>query len=151
MAKITFYVLEESNAQQAHFYACRLIERLHSQHPSVYIQAASKEAAERFDTLLWTYRDDSFLPHMVYSLTGENAAPILIGYPGLNYQASNETLLINLSNEFISIDSLMRNYQNAIEIVFSDPVVQQFARERFKQYRQQGHELNTYKIKATEL
>lgn len=35
------------------------------------IQAGSRERVEALDTLLWTYRDDSFLPH---GLAGDGAA-----------------------------------------------------------------------------
>jgi DNA polymerase-3 subunit chi len=55
---------------------------------------------------------------------------------------------MNLSRD---IPAFYSQFKHVIEIVFPDPVVQQLARTRYKQYRDQGHEINTIKVKANEI
>ena len=140
--KVDFYVLETQSSLPAWRYACTLIETAHHNAQPVYVHTASKEDAERIDTLLWTYRDDSFIPHALLDAQHENPAPIQIGYGETTPEQT--TLLINLSRD---IPTFYQQFNHIIEIVFSDPVVQQLARDRFRQYREAGCELNTHKIK----
>lgn len=140
--KIDFHVLEEASNQRAWHYACQLLEKAHSEQRKVFIYMNSDEEAERLDTLLWTYKEDSFIPHHLYNLNEEFPAKIQIASKA---PATEQTdLLLNLSKE---LPAFYTQFSHVIEIVFSDPHVQQLARERFKQYREQGHEINTYKTK----
>lgn len=144
--KIDFYILEEASGQTSLQFACKLIEKAWADQQQVYIHTHSREEAERLDTLLWTYRDDSFLPHNLYQATDDLPPPIQIGFaePPKHHQ----NLLLNLNQE---IPAFYKQFSRIIEIVFSDPHVQQLARERYRHYRDQGCELNTYKIKANEV
>lgn len=143
--KIDFYILDQATAQKSLFFACQLIEKAYSLQQKVYIHTSSKEEAERFDQLLWTFRDNSFLPHNLYQPTDEHPPAIQIGYH--ETPPSHADLLINLTH---AIPAFYQQFKHTIEIVFSDAHVQQLARERYKQYRDQGCELNTFKIKANE-
>lgn len=136
---IDFYILETASRQKAWFFACQLLEKLYlEQQKTVFVHTQSREEAESLDALLWTYRDDSFIPH---TLSGSSEAPIQIGYD--DNHASNQSVLVNLNQ---GIPGFYSQFEHVIEIVFSDPVVQQLARERYKQYRDQGHNINTIKI-----
>jgi|SRR5579885_171017 DNA polymerase-3 subunit chi len=144
--KIDFYVLDTQSGQQSLFFACQLIEKIHTeQHRRIYVNMNSREEAERFDALLWTYRDDSFLPHDIYRQDNPNPPPIQIGH----HEApdGSREVLLNLSRDF---PLFHENFEHVIEIVFSDPLVQQLARERYKQYRDKGYDINTIKLKANE-
>jgi DNA polymerase-3 subunit chi len=70
-------------------------------------------------------------------------APIEIGIG--SEPARMEGVLVNLTNQ---IPSFYQQFSRVIEIVFSDPAAQQAARDRFRQYREQGCELNTHKMKV---
>lgn len=135
--KIDFHVLEKSNQQQAWLYLCQLVENQYMAGERVYIHTQSKQDAERLDQLLWTFKDDSFIAHQL----SPSEAPVQIGYDPSH--AAKAHWLINLSND---IPNFLDGYSNAIEIVFADPSVQQLARERFKKYRELGHEISTYKL-----
>jgi len=144
--KIDFYVLDTTNRQKSHFFACRLLEKLYTeQQKTIFIQTNAREDADRFDALLWTYRDDGFLPHNLATASEDNNAPIQIGFG--EAPAKAYAILLNLSN---IIPPFYTQFEHVIEIVFSDPLVQQLARERYKQYRDQGYEINTIKLKADE-
>lgn len=144
--KIDFYILEAASGQKSLHFACKLIEKAWSDQQKVYIHTNSQEEAERMDTLLWTYREDSFLPHNLYQATDDFPPPVQIGFA--DHPKHHQDLLLNLRQE---IPDFYKQFNRVIEIVFSDAHVQQLARERYKQYRDQGCELNTYKIKANEV
>ena len=142
--KADFYILENSNKQQAMLFACKLAEKAHAGNEKMYIHTTSADEAEKLDKLLWTYRDDSFLPHELVS--ADSIAPILIGH---TIPANNMTgTLLNFHRE---IPAFYTQFNHIIEIVHNDPSVQQLARERFRQYRDAGIAINTHKLKASDL
>lgn len=141
---IAFHVLELSSGLPSLRYICGLIEKIDKQQP-VYIFVNSQDEAERLDTLLWTYRDDSFIPHQLLRTDDDMPPPIQIGHR--EPPASLRGTLINLRQE---IPAFFKQFDPMIEIVFSDPVMQQLARERYRQYRDQGCDIQTYKIKASQ-
>lgn len=143
--KIDFHVLEETTNQRAWQYTCQLVEKSHAEQRKVFIYTNSAADAERMDKLLWTYRDDSFIPHDIVTQLDDYPPPVQISH--LPAPAAQQDILINLSE---NIPAFLGQFKQVIEIVFTDPLVQQLARERFKQYRDQGFELNTHKIKASE-
>ena len=48
------------------------------------VEVSSAERAEQLDQVLWTFRDDSFLPHAVAGGEGDETQPILIVTGGGN-------------------------------------------------------------------
>ena len=106
------------------------------------IYTDSKEEADRLDTLIWTFKEESFIPHNLYQPDEPFPPAIQIGCDIT--PNTHRDLLINLN---LQIPLFYTQFSHVIEIVFSDPHVQQLARERYRQYREQGHELNTLKIK----
>jgi len=138
--KVDFYILETASTQQSHLFACQLLEKIYMEEKiPIFVHTHSREDAERFDALLWTYRDDSFLPHQLQS--ADEYAPIQIGYG--QAPTSKPTLLLNLGKD---IPAFFQQSNHAIEIVFDNPDVQQLARQRYKQYREAGCEMNTIKL-----
>lgn len=142
--KIDFHILEDANKMQAMLYTCKLVEDLHAENQHVYIHAASKDDAAKLDNLLWTYKDDSFIPHQLAS--EEAIAPVIIGHETPDNR-SNGTL-INCQDQ---LPSFYQQFNHVIEVVYSDATVQQSARERYRQYRDAGIELTTHKLKANAL
>ncbi len=141
MSTVDFYVLNETSSQRSLHFACGLLEKAYLGNQRVYIHAPSNSEAERLDALLWTYRDDSFLPHQICS--AENLdCPILIG-TGEDYRAGTRDILVNLSP---SVPPFYKQFKHIIEIIFTDTTVQQLGRERFKHYRNEQCEINTHKI-----
>lgn len=143
--QVDFYVLDASSAQRAWFYVCQLVEKAYQDQQKVYLHVNSSAEAERLDALLWTYKEDSFLPHQIYQET-DCPPPIQIGTG--NPPSDQQDLLINLHHH---VPSFYTQFKRIIEIIYTDANVQQLGRERFKQYRDQGCQINTYKIKANEL
>ena len=140
--KVDFYVLDQANQEKSLRFACQCAEQAYHDQKQIYLHLNSPEAAEHLDKLLWTFRDDSFLPHHIIS-SESSIAPIQIGYH--DTQPHSHDLLINLTN---TIPTFYSQFERVIEIVFSDSDMQQLARERYRLYREQGCEINTIKIKT---
>lgn len=140
---IDFYVLNEVSRPQGLHLVCRLIETCYLSQEKVFIHT-TKEEALLLDKLLWVYREDSFIPHQLYSTSADLSIPVLIGEGELPSFFSG--VIVNLHQSPISSLS-----SRVIEIVFSEATMQQLARERYKQYRALGYDITTHKIKANDL
>lgn len=143
MMKIDFYIYDTPSKQQAYVAACHLIEKNYvGKTQPIFINMSTQEEAEHFDALLWTYRDDSFLPHALVQSHDTNPPHIQIGYAD-SPLPTEKCILINFTE---IIPSFYSQFQHMFEIVFNDAAVQQSARERYKHYRDQGCQLNTVKV-----
>ena len=144
--QIDFYILDISGRQQALRFACQLLEKVSDTAEKIYVHTDSSQEAQQIDELMWIYRDDSFLPHQLYSENDETPPAIQIGHGDI--PASQQNILLNLSKQ---VPANFQQFQHIIEIVFADPSMQQFGRDRYRYYRDQGHDINTHKLKANEL
>ena len=70
MARVDFYVLNQSGEQARRQFACKLAEKAYRLKNTVHIVAGSRADAERLDELLWTFRDGSFVPHHIVTTPG---------------------------------------------------------------------------------
>jgi DNA polymerase-3 subunit chi len=141
--KVDFYVIETANRTQALRELCLLLEAPYAEKQPIHIHVASDHEAEQLDKLMWTYRDDSFLAHQIITAENDAAAPIQISTQTPPF--GTQQVLVNLSNE---IPAFYTQFTRVIELVYTNPTVQQAARDRFKSYREQGCELNTHKMKV---
>lgn len=139
---IDFHIVEASKLKALQ-YTCQLLAKDYQAQNLVYIQTENAEEAERLDALLWTYQDDSFVPHQQHD--PQSDCPIQIGFGDI---PDNFPIFYNLGRE---IPTFYAQLRHIIEIVYLDPEIQQLARERFKQYRADGYDINTYKIKAQQI
>ena len=99
----------------------------------------TKADAERFDELLWTFRDGSFVPHEISG--GDTHAPVTIGFGDTAVEARD--LLVNLCDE---IPPFAASFPRIAEVVSSDENCRTKSRHRYSTYRDQGHQLETHKI-----
>lgn len=73
-----------------------LLERSLERGWRVVVQAGSEERVDAIDNHLWTFRDDSFLPHGTYKDNGTAAEqPVLITIHGDNPNQANVRFLID--------------------------------------------------------
>jgi DNA polymerase III subunit chi len=73
--EVYFYHLESRTLEQV---LPTLLERSLERGWRAVVQASSKERVEALNTLLWTYRDESFLPHGSSSDGAPGAQPIYL-------------------------------------------------------------------------
>lgn len=134
-----FYLLSTASDQERWRYACQVLEKAYQHGLSVYVLTASPSEAEALNTLLWEFKPDSFIPHVLANDSVE--APIRIGHTmpaSLTCDA-----VMNLSDQPITgLESITR----AFEVVSHATESVAAARQRFKLYRSHGFTLNTHKI-----
>ena len=133
MTRVDFYSLpERGNSGKT---ACMLTERARQRGHTIRIRAASRADALQLDELLWTFRDISFIPHRLADESGESSTPVTIEWEGAQTDAGD--VLINLT---AAIPAEAGRFNRIIELVPTDAVERQAARERFRKYREQGLE-----------
>jgi DNA polymerase-3 subunit chi len=71
-----------------------LLERSLERGWRVVVQAASEERVEALDAHLWTFRDDSFLPHGTAREADPAAQPVLLTVNADNPNAANVRFLV---------------------------------------------------------
>lgn len=75
MTEILFYHLENHPLERV---LPVLVEKSIERGWKVMVETGSEERAEALDLLLWTYRDDSFLPHARAGGDADELQPVLI-------------------------------------------------------------------------
>ena len=142
MAKVDFYVIGGSGEQTRRRFACRLAEKAYRLDNTVHIHATDRQSVQQIDDLLWTFRDGSFVPHEVLGDRADDGpAPVTIGCD--SPPARECDLLINLSDD---IPSIADSFPRIAEIVTSDEDARTRSRNRFVDYRERGHTLDTHKL-----
>jgi DNA polymerase-3 subunit chi len=61
----------------------------------VVVQSTSQERADALDAHLWTYRDDSFLPHATWRATDAHDHPIVLAVEEGNPNRANVRFLVD--------------------------------------------------------
>lgn len=143
MPKIDFYILSETTANARLQFACRLIEKAYKQKHSIYIHTEDRTMAHELDELLWTYRNDSFLPHHLYGDGPEPAPPIQIGFDVVPEKQRN--ILINLNAQ---VPAFYLQFSRILELIVNDTPAQETGRERYRFYRSKNLEINTHKLQT---
>ncbi len=75
MTEVLFYHLEQKPLEQV---LPVLLEKTLERGWHAVVEASSEERLQSLDTALWTWRDDSFLPHAVLGGENDDQQPIIL-------------------------------------------------------------------------
>ena len=140
--RIDFYLLEEPGAAACEAIACRIAEKAWHHGHRVHLHVDSPESARRLDELLWTWRDESFVPHSVCGADEASAdAPVTIGSGSLPLFDSD--VLLNLDSY---VPDGFDRFARVAEVVGGGEPARSAGRERFRRYRAHGCELRTHRL-----
>ena len=133
MTRIDFYQLNPQR-QRYDQVVCQLCQKAYDSKQFTLLLTQNQQQSKHLDQKLWTYSDDSFLPH-----DGEESedlvTPILVhDNPD---PKGNRQLLINLST---SVPGYFAQFERVIELVTEDNKSQ--AREHYSYYKERGYPLN---------
>ena len=92
MTEVLFYHLQNQAAESV---LPPLLERSLARGWKVVVQTASEERADAIDTHLWTYSDDSFLPHGTWRDRDAAEQPIVIAVTMDNPNGASVRFLID--------------------------------------------------------
>jgi DNA polymerase-3 subunit chi len=143
MPRVDFYVLSEDSPDARLRFVCRLAEKAVEQGKRVYVQTANQADAQRLDDLLWTFNDRSFLAHEIVNGGAPSHARVMVTLGDGPAPADYRQLLINLTDDLPPDPG---SYERIAEIVDADPERKRVARERYKQYREQGFALESHNL-----
>ncbi len=143
MTRVDFYVLAERSAGDRALLCCRLVEKVLTQGLRVYIHAPERSEAERLNQLLWTFRQESFIPHGLVGETEPALSRVLIGWAAEPPKDGIE-VLINLAPQ---VPPFFSRFDRVLEPLDSQPQVREEGRARYRFYRDRGYPLHTHDIK----
>ena len=143
MVQVDFYVVASGGAEGAARVACKVVEKAWQRGLRVYLHTASEAAARQVDELLWTFRQDSFVPHSLAGGDGDgDDEAVTVGCDLAG--AEGRDVLVNLCAP-LAADSA--RCERIAEVVSDEPQVRTAARERYAAYRDLGHELRHHDVR----
>ena len=139
MPQVDFYILEQHRYPDQ--LVCQLVDKACQQGLKVQIHTCNEAAARAIDDRLWTFSDISFIPHALYQREVPAESQVLISWQ--NHPPSHTDVLMNLTT---NIPDAVENFARIIEIVAADDESRQYARQRYREYRDLGCDLETHNI-----
>ena len=135
MTRIDFY----QTSGDEHAFACRLIDLVYRKGHRIYVHTATEEQAKILNEQLWTFKEDSYVPHSLHSEAID--VPIKIGFD--HEPEEHQDVLINLSGQ---IPHFFSRFDRVAEIVPVDQNSRKSARENYAYYKERGYVLNYHEI-----
>jgi DNA polymerase-3 subunit chi len=118
-------------------YACRLIRKAQAANTKLVVLAEDREQLNNIDSLLWTFSEQDFLPHVI---TGDSLAaqtPIILT-DDCEKALPHHHALVNLSRR---TPEFFARFERMFELVSNDEQDLVAGRERYKYYQERGYPL----------
>ncbi len=90
--EVYFYHLERRGLEDA---LPELLERTLARGWTAFVRTGSLERAQALDTYLWTYAEESFLPHGLASEPNAEQQPVLLGLDATRVNGANALFLVD--------------------------------------------------------
>jgi DNA polymerase-3 subunit chi len=131
MTEVHFYHLQRQPLEKA---LPQLIEKCLERKWNCVVQAASDERVEALDALLWTYRDDGFMPHGTDREPDAAEMPVVLTTKDVNPNKAQVRFLVDgATADDLSI------YERAIYLFDgNDPDAVDAARDNWKEAQGEG-------------
>lgn len=138
---IDFYLHKSETTIACLEVACRLLEKAYEAQHQVYVLCTDKKAAEHLDEYLWTYREDSFVPHHLIGEGPVNPSPIQLGWStSPNHQRDILMLLgTDLPEDYT-------RFKRVLIVINPEPIAREAARLLYRQLRAQGFTLGFHQL-----
>jgi len=133
VTRIDFYQLNPDRHRYEQV-VCQLCQKAYDSSQLTLLLTRDSQQSQHLDHRLWTFRDDSFLPHDCEQDTS-TLTPILI-HDNPDPRGDRQ-LLINLSPE---VPPYFAQFERVIELVTEDN--KQQARAHYSYYKERGYHLN---------
>jgi DNA polymerase-3 subunit chi len=138
--RVDFYVSADAGEPARLRLACRIAEKAYLARQKVVVLCDDAEVLRRFDELLWTFGDGSFVPHDIVT-DAACAAPVALTTGPL--PEGHTDVLLNLGN---ALPASFGNFARVAEFLDARPEVRAAGRDRFKAYRGQAIEPQTHNV-----
>ena len=141
MTQVDFYILNKTQENETEQFACLLAEKAFRKGHKIHIHTTDNNQTERMDRLLWTYNDQSFLPHVTMNHELQAETPINISHD--QDKAFFSDVLINLRAE---VPAFYKQFDRVAELVPANAQKRETARHRYREYQQQGCTVTSHEI-----
>ncbi len=139
---VDFYLLKDTAVQAIALLACRLAEKTVAHHKTAYLCCANDNDVNAIDQLLWTFKEESFIPHAKENTLAAKTAPLVIGWNTQSLSRQYD-ILINLQSE---IPTYWQSVTRILELVAADPTLKEHSRRRYKYYREANCQLQLHEL-----
>lgn len=145
MKSAVFYLLPDDDGQHVSLLqaACELAAQQCRSRQKVWVYCTDQQSAEQLDDLLWQRPTDAFVPHNLVGEGPANGAQVEIGWQAPQFVS--RPVLINLHPNFPEFSA---QFRSVIDFVPADEAGKVSARERYKQYRAAGFNMQTQPFEA---
>jgi len=137
MTEVRFYQLQRASLEEA---LPVILERVYARGDRALVLTGSQERAEALSAWLWTFRERSFLPHGTQRDGNDDRQPIYLTAQAGNPDAADVLVQCdggswpNVADFRLVVDMFDGNDPNAVAA----------ARDRWRQYKEEGHPLVYY-------
>jgi len=132
MTRVDFYQLDPSRHRYDQI-VCQLCKKAYDSSQLTLLLTQNAQQSQQLDHKLWTFADDSFVPHDSEE-SADFVTPILVND---NPEPSGDRqLLINLSD---TVPAYFAQFERVIELVTEDNKAQ--ARAHYSYYKERGYPL----------
>ena len=140
--RVDFYVTSDAGEPARLRLACRIAEKAYLAKQKVLVLCDDAEVLRRFDELLWTFGDGSFVPHDTVTAAGSPCdTPVALTTGAL--PADHTDVLVNLGN---AVPASFEKFARVAEFLDARPEVRAAGRDRFKIYRGKSIEPQTHSV-----
>ena len=118
-------------------YACRLIRKAQAANTKLVVLAEDREQLNNIDSLLWTFSEQDFLPHVIAGDSLAAQTPIILT-DDCEKASPHHHALVNLSRR---TPEFFARFERMFELVSNDEQDLVAGRERYKYYQERGYPL----------
>ena len=147
MTEVFFYHLERAALEDV---LPGLLEKTRERGWKALVRAGSDERVAALDAHLWSYRDDSFLPHAVPRDPHPAEQPIILTSAAGNPNAAEVLFFVDGTQTQDWSDSEITNAARIVMIFDGrDPAALDAAREQWKRAKASGHDVTYFQQAAS--
>jgi len=139
--QIDFYVLQEQSLGGRFKLACRIVEKAYRLGHQIYVRTDNSDDTNVLDDLLWTFSQNSFVPHQLCTESESRESPVVIG----EHPPATEGIDVVISVADDPVSNFTA-YPRIVEIIGCEDDEKASGRNRFRYYREHGVEPNTHRI-----
>jgi len=133
-----FYLIDKPRfREQPLLLVCELAKKAFAARLPLLVLARDFAQAEAVDELLWSFDEDSFIPHQMAGDEDDASTAVLIVPPGI--ETDDRPLVINLRDTCAP-----GRYERVLEVVSADPAARDGSRARWTEYRRRGFEVGKF-------
>ncbi len=142
MTEVDFYLLKDDSEQARVQFACRLADKAYRLGNRVFIHTRSAEQTQQLDKLLWTFQQNSFVPHELYQAGRRASSPVQLAHDA--EPDADSDVLINLAAD---VPLFFSRFERVAELVDGSESMRRQGRKRYSFYKDRGYPLRTHEIK----